>query len=572
MVTSRCLHVSSPVLSRWWHGFVVMTLGLVCALLYLRTLDFPMQYDDNIFVRGNALVMQSQTLDRYFHAREFVASSRAQGLEEQVILQHLLRPVVYATFHWNYLFDGFHPRWYRAFNVAIHAANAVLLYGLLISLFRQTKHDVTQARLMAAASALLFVVHPLATESVTFIFQRCTSLAAFFYLLVLGLHFQPNATRWHRVEAVAALLLGMLTKECTVTAPIVAVLLDVIVLDRPWRVAVKRAVPLLCCLPVVPLLVLFAGWAMQASSLGQVASIAMSGNDGALDSWSYLVTQSTVLTGYLARIVWPQGLNIDPEWPLIRTIADMRVVASLTLMLAIVATAWWFYRRRGTSVSAWALAFTLWFFISIFPSSGLVPLPDLMADHRTYLPGIGILVIVVSLCFQIKRLPLVLPVVAVAFSVCTWQRNDDWRSVVSLWQDTVAKSPGKCRPWSNLGTAYGEQRQFEEALRCYRRARELEPRYETAYVNAAIILNEQNRFREALVECKALLQHVPEAAHHVEVLHNMGVAAIGVGDFRSGMKMLNEVAASYPDYRPTQLMLQRIHARLGSLSAQVRTK
>jgi tetratricopeptide (TPR) repeat protein len=149
-----------------------------------------------------------------------------------------------------------------------------------------------------------------------------------------------------------------------------------------------------------------------------------------------------------------------------------------------------------------------------------------------------------------------------ALLICTWQRNTVWSSTITLWEDAAAKSPNKYRVWGNLGTAYGESARFEDALCCYQKARDLQPRYETAYVNAATILNNLRRSKEAYAECHLLIQRNPEAEFHAEVQHNLGVSQIGIGDVKAGMSRLEDVVKSFPDYRPSQVMLGLVYSRL----------
>ena len=122
------------------------------------------------------------------------------------------------------------------------------------------------ANFIALASAAWFAAHPLATESVTYIAQRFTSLAAMFYLLAAWLHFSAFDTedlkrrRWPRSLSVIVLVLGMLTKECTVTAPVMIVFIDAMLRGVSWQVALRRGLPLLLCLPLVPGMVMLATW------------------------------------------------------------------------------------------------------------------------------------------------------------------------------------------------------------------------------------------------------------------------------------------------------------------------
>ncbi len=193
------------ILPCWLHGAVALTLAGVCALLYAWTADFPMEFDDVVYLQNNPLVRDAASFGYLSDVREFVARPFKTGLEPDLATNFILRPAAYLTFHLNYLFDGYNPRWYRAVNIAVHAGNAILIYALLTMLLGggRRKHELSRASVafIAATAALLFAAHPLATESVTYVVQRFTSLGAFFYLLTLWIYFvagtvNQRAARW----------------------------------------------------------------------------------------------------------------------------------------------------------------------------------------------------------------------------------------------------------------------------------------------------------------------------------------------------------------------------------------
>ena len=526
------------------HTLVCVGLLVLTGSLYLRTLDCPMQYDDLVFIQDNPLITRPWSTDRYTHAREFVQHSRDSGIAQELITGALLRPLAYATFRLNWLFDGFHPRWYRAANITIHAFNALLVYALLTTLLRDDK----RRRHIAIGTAVLFAAHPLATESVTFITQRFTSLAALFYLGALVLHL-----RGQRALAVVSVVLGMFTKSCVFTAPVLAVVLDHLVQGKPLRLALHRAWPLLATMAIVPALVLFTTW---ASGSALTAAVELSnGQQAPVDPLAYALTQPTVLFEYLRKIIWPTGLSLDPEWPLYRSLTAWPVLLASLGIALITGLAVWLHRCKDMSA---ALAGVLWFIGTLIVSSSVIPLPDWIADHRPYLASISVL----ALLTLVLRHPLAISAVAIVFSSLTLQRNLEWRSTITLWEATAATSPHKARVWCNLGTAYGEHQHLEDALNCYQKAIALEPRYETAHVNSAFILNDLARFREAADQCQRLITIAPTAATHVEVVHCQAVAQIGLGQLHEGLTQLQHIAQAVPGYRPTLVMLGQIYSRL----------
>lgn len=558
--------------SRWRHALVAAVLMALCAGLYGWTADFPMVFDDHMYMKDNMFFRDSASFTYPTHFTEFVSRPLKLGIDPDLSVNFVMRPVAYATLHLNYLLDGFRPRWFRVVNIVIHAGCALLIYALLRLLLRRSPHAASLPRgsafFIPCTAALLFAAHPLATESVTYIIQRFTSLSTLFYLLTLWLYLLSlqGASRTGRgllrAAAVVVMLAGMLTKECAFTAPLVAVMLDILVLGTRWRAAARRAWPLLLCLPLIPVLVLASSAALHEGrlDLGSAMNIVNS-RDAPLDHWHYIVTEATVLAAYLRRIVWPDDLNIDPEWPMHRSLFEAPVLRAVLLHgLLLAGVGWLWLRRRKTDPrSALALASVLWFFGTIFVSSGLVPLPDLMADHRTYLPSIGIFVL--AACgFDFLRSwrwrPVQAPVrfaapalACLCVGALAWTtvvRNDVWSSSEKLWKDTVAKSPGKYRTWGNLGAALSDAGKEEAAVNCYKKALEIEPRFQNGLLNLSNSLLRLNRSQESLENTMQLIRVDATSVHKPPVAFTLGLGLAGVGRFDDAVGIFREILTATP--------------------------
>lgn len=445
------------------HALVALALAALCAALYAWTADFPMAFDDHTYLKDNTLFQDTASFGYPARFTEFVRLPLLSNSDPDLSVNFVLRPVAYASFHLNYLLDQFEPRWFRAVNIVIHALNSLLIYALLRLLLKNQEPRPRSALFIPAAAAFLFAAHPLATESVTYIVQRFTSLSTLFFLLTLWCHFNSlgstkkwNARLW-TVATVLAVLAGMLSKECVFTAPLMAVLLDHLVLGTRLRAALRRGWPLLMCLPLIPVQVLMTSAALQGDSFSLANAFnIVNSRDAPLSHWHYLVTQVTVLAAYLRRIIWPSDLNIDPEWPLHRSLLEQPVILCGLLLLALLAGSWLWWRRRSDDArSRLMFVFVLWFFITISTSSGLVPLPDLMADHRSYLPSIGIFVLIACLLDCIRKSSwrpaqslvsglLAVWVAALAWSTCL--RNEVWRTRESLWETPWPKVPTNTVP------------------------------------------------------------------------------------------------------------------------------
>ncbi|MGV3661464.1 MAG: tetratricopeptide repeat protein [Prosthecobacter sp.] len=563
---------AAPPRRRWKHALVAAVLMALCAGLYGWTADFPMVFDDHMYMKDNMFFRDSASFTYPTHFTEFVSRPAKLGMDPDLSVNFVLRPVAYASLHLNYMLDGFRPRWFRVVNIGIHAASAFLLYALLRLLLRRSPHAGAlpqgSAFFIPLTAAVLFAAHPLATESVTYIIQRFTSLSTLFYLLTLWLYFKSlqGASRAGRtllrLGSVVVLLAGMLTKESTFTAPMVAVMLDILVLGTRWRTAALRAWPLLLCLPLIPGLVLASSAVLHQGQMDVAHALnIVNSRDTPLNHWHYIVTQITVLAAYLRRIVWPDDLNIDPEWPMHTSFFETPVLLAVLVHGLLIAGAFWLWlsRRKKDPRSALVLAFVLWFFATIFVSSGMVPLPDLMADHRTYLPSIGMFVLAACVFDFLRswrwkpvRAPAhfgapALAVICVgALAWTTVVRNEVWSSSEKLWKDTVAKSPGKYRTWGNLGAALSDAGKEEAAVNCYKKALEIEPRFQNGLLNLSNSLLRLNRSKESLENTMNLIRIDATSVHKPPVAFTLGLGLAGVGRFDDAVGIFREILTATP--------------------------
>ena len=189
-------------------------------LLYGWTTDFPMTFDDCIYLKDSPYFRQSGAFSYLLDFKGFAQAPFKAGLEGDLTTNMLLRPVAYATFFANHALDGFEPRWFRVVNIVVHMVNGWLVFVLLRRLgsgmVERGGLRENSAAFIAMTTALLFVVHPLATESVTYIVQRFTSMGTLLLLLCVDLHLRSLVAegrhrRWLRAGAVLAAMAGMVT-------------------------------------------------------------------------------------------------------------------------------------------------------------------------------------------------------------------------------------------------------------------------------------------------------------------------------------------------------------------------
>lgn len=569
---------------RWSHRGAMLAPWLIAmlgVLLYAHTLHFPFQFDDHIYLVGSPFVMNM--MDFLFHRdfAEVANHSVTLGLGYDPSLNFILRPVAYLTFHLNYLADGFNPAGFRAVNVAVHAANGALVFLLLNHLLRRSPKSsglpAGSEVFIPLTAALVFVAHPLHTESVTYIAQRFTSMVCFFLLSSAYLHFRSLTAQSRRsvvilrTLAVGATAAGMLTKESMFTAPLLIVMLHVVVMGGTLKRACWQALPHLLCMLIIPTLVLITARAQTGSAgLDAALHIASSSKEPGY-RYHYFLTQLGVVVEYVRLILWPVDLNVDREYSLATSPLQLRVWLPALVIAGALAFALGLRRWKADSLrAALVCAAVLWYFLRLAVSSSFVPLDDLMVDHRTYGASLGLLTAVACgldvvrtrwlHSAPIRWLVRGTVVAAVAtLAMATVTRNEAWQSELSLWQDAVEKSPGKARPWDNLGVCHHNEGRVEEALECLAKSTELDPNWVPGFVKLSVALSAMGRHREAAEWSRKGLESNPGAA---DLHYNLGVALGGMGRLHEAIVALKKAVTAYPGHVSGHAALGMVYRHL----------
>lgn len=451
------------------------------------------------------------------------------------------RYLAYLTFALNYRWGGLEVFGYHLVNLVIHLANAALVYGLVWLAFgtpRLAGSALARSRgWVALLAAAIFVAHPVETAAVTYVAQRIASLATFFYLLAAVQYLAWRSRREKgtlggaaSVVRYLALLLtvvaAMKTKEIAFTLPLGLVLLELSFFGRPSARTALLLVPLLATLGVIPLTLVDLG---RGASLGQVEQTVRAGGLSRLD---YFTTQIAVVGTYLRLLLLPVGQNLDWDYPLYRSVLAPPVALALAVHLSLLGLAAFLYRgtARRRLDPAWRLvgAGILWFFLALSVESSVIPIDDLIFEHRVYLPSAGLIAAAATaLCLLAARLPRPriaaagLVAVVLALSAGTVLRNRVWGSAVSLWADVVEKSPGKPRAHLNLGKALDEAGDPAAAVPEYVAALRLDPTSPDAGNDLGVALFHLGRYDEAIAELREVVRMAPGYA---DAHLNLGMA------------------------------------------------
>jgi hypothetical protein len=427
----------------------VAAIVLVVAVVYARALSAPFFFDDANTILLNPTVRAPSSL------RIMLAGTR---------------PVLNLSYAVTYRVSGPDPWGYHLGNIVLHAANALLLYFWLRLTLEAMHARTREAHWMAWGAALLFAVHPLQTEAVTYVSGRADVLAAFFGLAALAALAWSSSWRAHRIRTalfgavtVVATIAAAASKESAVVMPLI-LLASGALLYRDGAAAL-RARPIVYAGLVVPWL-LTAFLLVRHPEYTQTAGLAFGQSEYGISPLHYAYTQPSVIVHYLRLALLPYGQVFDYDWPVATSARDAVLPAVILVGAALVGMLSW----RRSPLYPFAV---LWVIATLAPTSSFVPIADVIAERRMYLPLVGVAIIaslaVCEIVFALRRRTAARCLAAAAVLACagcaalTWQRNGVWADPLLLWQDTVRKQPGNPRARTNLGIRHLQRGNVQSA-------------------------------------------------------------------------------------------------------------
>jgi Flp pilus assembly protein TadD len=477
------------------------------------------------------------------------------------------RPLVCLTLALNYAVGGLEVWGYHAVNLAIHVFAALVLFGIVRRTLegpRLRGRFGTHASGLAAAVAVCWAVHPLQTESVTYIIQRMESLMGLLLLLTLYCVIRGNDSPrhlWWYAAAIVCCALGMGSKEDMVVAPIIALLYDRTFLARSWLELGRERSGLYAGLAATWLILI----ALVVMSKGR----GLTPNLAIVSPWHYAQNQFGAVAHYLRLAFWPNRLCLDYGWQF-AVPRSWAMLGTIMVWPLLAATAW-------ALVRAPSLGFLgAWFFLTLAPSSSLVPIQDMVAERRMYLPLAAVVMLTVlavwyALTVLGRRLAWTWAAIALACvalsaliaGTLAWrtaQRNQDYRSGVAIWTDTIDQRPQNVRAWNNLGYAYYKAGQVDSAIAYYQRATKLRPTYAMAHANWGNACIAQGRYNEAITHLSEALRLSPEDA---DAHNDLGFALQQLGDRSQAMVHFRAAIRAQPDHARAHYNLSVLFTDLG---------
>jgi|688.fasta_scaffold33077_6 tetratricopeptide (TPR) repeat protein len=467
---------------------VLAIISLIGFLIYSNSFDCSFHFDDRNNIMLNLAIRDMSDLGAIWnHSHN--------------------RFLPFYSFAINYNWSELDVSTYHYFNLCVHLINAILVWWLTLLIFSRPIFAGTKLsegkRIIAFLVAMLFVCHPLATQSVTYIVQRMASMAALFYFLAVIFYLKARISNSGRriiyfLVFLLAAISALLCKENSYTLPLTIIFCEVFFLQtRGTKIQIKNYK----FLAVIGFLLVMVFLIISNFSFSVLnPKPPTGGTDYTVTSMNYLFTQFKVIPQYIRLLILPYNQNLDHDIDPSLSFFNVGTIMGFLFLLSLIVLAIYVFNKNRI------LSFGIfWFFINLLIESSIIPIEDVMFEHRTYLPSFGFFLAVVPVVYHFlysknKYLTyLIFLIIIGTYATLTYQRNNVWKDELSLWQDVVSKSPNKARPYLNRGVSYWSIGNWKDAMADYNQAIKLNPKYySAAYWNLGIAQSKFNQWEQSI--------------------------------------------------------------------------
>ncbi|MBU1869784.1 MAG: tetratricopeptide repeat protein [Candidatus Omnitrophica bacterium] len=472
---------------------LIILLGIA---VYYNSLGAKFVWDDFALVRDNSCIKDLSGLAQLF--KKNIWAGIGEG-------SCVYRPLQMVSFALDYSLWRLNVFGYHFTNILLHILVALSLYWLISILFRD--------KALSLFATLLFVVHPIHSEAVTYISGRADPLAALF-LLFAFIFYLKHLELKNSILLIISLVsfaLSLFSRENALIFPAVILL---------YHFSFKVKMRLAGFLSILALTIAYL--ILRLAGLGSF----LPPEHIETTLLERLPGFFVAITNYTRLLILPLNLHMEYGSGLFR-FYDFKVILGFIIFVSLLIYA--FKKRNADKLASFSI---LWFFITLLPSSNIYPINAYMAEHWLYLPSIGFFLIVansLNLLRKKGRLKASIAILAcllLAYSFLTIQQNNFWRNPVVFYGRTLKLSPNSVKIYNNLGLAYYESSKPIEAIACYEKALKIDPRHASSLNNLGVVYRHMGKRQEAIDLFKRALAINPDSA---EAYYNLGAIYYGFG-------------------------------------------
>jgi len=461
-------------------NFHILLIIFVGAITYINVFPNQFLYDDEMLVVRNIYIRSLSNIGKIF-------TTSSQG--GSFVNDNFYRPMHVFLYAAVYQLNGLNTFGYHLLNFLLHVANGALVYLLA--------RRLSQHKWLPLTTALLWVAHPVHTEAVTYMNGTADPLSAFCGLTALLFYLRRTTPEF--LASLFFLVLAFLSKETAVVFPALFLITDIYLGKTRFKERkVWSRYSSLAVVTGIYLALRFTVFNFSSINLHRQPNIYT-------ENLIYRIyTFFAGLIDYYSILFWPADLKYDRAMVVYTSIANWRVALSIVIFLAWSAAAFKTFAKNRYVFFGWA-----WFFISLAPVSGIIPINGMVMEHWLYLPSIGFIFMIAALALKLvekfklrKTAAALLIITVISLSARALERNADWRDPLSFYPTILAHNPAQARVRNNLAMALSDKGRLDEAEAEYKQAIALADQYPQTHHNLALVYLAKGNREEAIEEFK----------------------------------------------------------------------
>lgn len=468
----------------------IFLMMLLCAITYANHFQNGFHFDDSHTIQNNAYIRNIRNIPLFFK----------DGSTSSTLPQNQsYRPVTTTSLAFDYWLGGdYYLFFFHLSTFILFLLQGWLMVKFMRRIFNITVDDDARNTLIALLAATFYLLHPAIAETVNYVIARADIQSTFGVVLAFVLYQYSAKCRKYYLYLLPVILGSLAKPPSVMFAPLFLIYLlffeqglglaDVFKpskFKQVFSVVIKSIPAFICC-------------AMLYGFLNKMTP--KTWEAGGTSPMQYLITQPIVIAHYFQMFFVPTQLSADSDWTLLPGISDWRFFEGTAFVLAMIVVAIITSQKKTLRPVSFGM---VWFFLALLPTSSIIPLAEVLNDHRMFFPFVGLLISVswtVALLAK-KWAPwfrqyipnskiiftTLLVLLLAGYAYGTWQRNKVWYDEESLWHDVTLKSPNNGRGLMNYGLSKMAGGDYVTADIYYQRALKLLPNYFSLYVNLGIL-------------------------------------------------------------------------------------
>jgi tetratricopeptide (TPR) repeat protein len=511
---------------------ILLSLILIALLgfaVYFNSLSGEFIWDDNLLVKQNIYIRSWANLGDIF--------TRHIGGGATVVEGSSYRPVQIITYMIDYSLWGLNPFGYHFTNILLHIFAALALYWLVTILFGNL--------FLSLVTAVLFVVHPVHTEAVSYIAGRADSLALGFMMLCFVFYVKSLRVRSKKLYVLTLLsfTLALFSRESALILPVLLLLYHY---SFKEKIGGKQFVSMLGVMVIYSLL------------RATILAVEITHTTTFLQR---LPGFFVAMTNYIRLLFLPFDLHMEYGNKLFNMF-DFKAILGLIILSVLVI--YIFQQKKRNALIFFSLS---WFLITLLPSSNLYPLNAYMAEHWLYLPSIGFFLacaLGLRSIYKIKslRIGVIILIMGAAgfFSYLTVNQNKYWHNSVDFFTRTLKYAPDSAKVCNNLGNSYNDIGDKEKAMDFYIKTIAIDPEYAEGYYNLGVVYKDMSRNKEAIAALGKAIEFNPKDAR---AYNNLGIVYNAVGRKSESIAAYRKAIEIVPNFAQVYNNLGVVYQELG---------